>query len=285
MTSRPPWSVRKNKNRKSVEEFYVLREGIPDGLKPSLIDFLAEHYTDGIHGSLTWRVRIKRSEHLARILGRSLPRDARELLEAFWRDEDLLLDAVDHALSYPGTDVSRSSWEAAKVKSFLDDARSVYDVFHVGGHEYEIGYRQPPEITELVQEVTSDRSRGAEHLRRAWLLAFSREADHNAACVEAAKAIEATARSTIDPNNPKATLGTMIVAMEAKPAKWDTDLMSPDLDGVGTVINMMKAVWKGHLRHGNPDEPLDVPAERCEMIVHTTALLVHWFSSGRIRRA
>jgi len=75
----------------------------------------------------------------------------------------------------------------------------------------------------------------------------------------------------------------MIAAMEAKPTKWATDLTSPDLDGVGTVIGMMKAVWKGHLRHGNPSEPLDVPAERCEMIVHSAALLVHWFTSGRMR--
>ena len=61
----------------------------------------------------------------------------------------------------------------------------------------------------------------------------------------------------------------MIAAMEAKPTKWATYLTSPDLDGVGTVIGMMKAVWKGHLRHGNPNEPLDVPSERCEMIVHS----------------
>ena len=277
MASRPPWSVRKN--RKSMDEFYVLREGIPDGLMNSLMDFLAHHFTIG------YDVRIKRTEHLARITGRSLPRDRERLLTAFRGDEDLILDAIDHALAYPNFDI-QPPWKAAKmVKSFFDDARSVYDIFHVQDHEYKIDYRQPPEITELVEEVTSNRSRAAEHLRRAWLLAFSREADPNAACVEATKAIEATARSTIEPNNPRATLGTMIAAMEAKPTKWTTDLTSPDLDGVGTVINMMKAVWKGHLRHGNPDKPLDVPTERCEMIVHSAAQLVHWFSSGRIRQA
>lgn len=277
MTPRPPWSARKN--RKALDDFYVLREGIPDGLMNSLMGFLAEHYTIGHHA------KVERTEHLARITGRSLPQYREELLTAFLRDEDLLLDAIDHALAYPDFNF-QPPWEAAEmVKSFLDDARSVYDVFHVGGHEYKIDYRQPPEITELVEEVTSDRSRAAEHLRRAWLFAFSREADPNAACVEATKAIEAAARSTIEPNNPKPTLGTMIAAMEAKPTKWNTDLTSPDIDGVGTVIGMMKAVWKGHLRHGNPNEPLDVPAERCEMIVHTAALLVHWFSSGRVRQA
>ncbi|MDE0135697.1 MAG: hypothetical protein OXM54_12745 [Acidimicrobiaceae bacterium] len=276
MAPRPPWSVRKD--RKSVDEFYVLREGIPDGLMNSLIDFLSVHYTVRYY-----QVRVERTEHLARITGRSLPRDGQELLTAFSRDEDLLLDAIDHVLAHPDPNI-QDPWEAAEtVKSYLDDARSVYDIFHVGDWEYKIDYRQPPEITQLVEHATSDGSRSAEHLRRAWLLAFSRDADPNAACVEATKAIEAAARSTIEPNNTRATLGTMIAAMEAKPTKWATDLTSPDLDGVGTVIGMMKAVWKGHLRHGNPSEPLDVPAERCEMIVHSAALLVHWFTSGRMR--
>ena len=278
MTPKPPWSVRKN--RKSVEEFYVLREGIPEGLKNSLIDFLANHYIS------VGRVVTERSERLARLLGRSLPRDAHELLDAFWQDEDLLLDAVDHALSYPPSSITRSSWETAMtVKSFFADARSVYDIFEVDGYKHEIGYRQPPEMTEILEEVTSDRSRAAEHLRHAWSLAFSREADPTAACVEATKAIEAAARDTIEPNNQRATLGTMIRAMEAKPTKWTTDLASPDLDGVEIVIGMMKTVWKSHLRHGNPNEPLDVPAERCEMIIHSAALLVHWYSSGRVRQA
>ena len=278
MAPRPPWSVRKN--RKSVDEFYVLREGIPDGLMNSLIDFLSVHYTIGYSD-----VRVERTEHLARITGRSLPRDRQQLLTAFLRDEDLLLDAIDHVLAYPDFNI-QVPWEAAEmVKSYLDDARSVYDIFHIGGDEYKIDYRQPPEITQLVEHVTSDGSRAAEHLRRAWLLAFSRDADPNAACVEATKAIEAAARDTVEPNNTRATLGTMIAAMEAKPTKWATDLTSPDLDGVGIVIGMMKAVWKGHLRHGNPNDPLDVPAERCEMIVHSAALLVHWFSSGKVRQA
>ena len=286
MTPKPPWSVRKD--RKRTDQFFVLREGIPEGLGNSLMDFLSSHYTEAYDD-----VAVGRVERLARVVGRDLPRSRRELLTLFLQDEELLLDAIDHALSYPAQDVynpydpsAGNVYERAQtLKSYFDEARSVYDVFHVDGPEFELGYRQPPEITELVEAVTSNRDRASEHLRRAWLLAFSREADPNAACVEATKAIEAAARDTIEPNNSRATLGTMIAAMEAKPTKWATDLTSPDLDGVGTVIGLMKAVWKGHLRHGNPNEPLDVPAERCEMIVHSAALLVHWFTSGRVRQA
>ena len=277
MAPKPPWSIRKN--RKSTEEFYVLRDGIPDGLMNSLLGFLDSHFCGGHH------VRAERTEHLARIVGRSLPTYREELLNMFLKDESLLLDAIDHALAHPEFNIQHPYEAAQMIKAFLDDARSVYDVFHVDRGEYEIGYRQPPEITELVEQVTSDRSRAAEHLRRAWSLGFSREADPNAACIESIKAIEAAARTTIEPNNTRATLGTMIAAMNSKPTKWRTDLEAPNSDDLETIIGMMKMVWKGHLRHGNPNDPLDVSEEQCEMIVHTAALLVHWFLSGRVRQA
>ena len=48
----------------------------------------------------------------------------------------------------------------------FNDARSVDDVFQVKDIEYKTGYLQLPEITELVENVTSDRSRVSEHLHR-----------------------------------------------------------------------------------------------------------------------
>lgn len=73
--------------------------------------------------------------------------------------------------------------------------------------------------------------------------------------------------------------------MESKPTKWQTDLGLPASEDITMVIGMMKTVWKGHPRHGNPDELIDVSSERCEIIVHSAALLVHWFSLGRVRQA
>ena len=360
MIPKPPWS--KRKDRKSIEEFYALREGIPGGLKNSLMDFAARYFVSGS------QVRVERTEHLARLIGRALPREWPELLNMFWQDDDLLLDAIDHALQYPWK--GRSYLDAAsllgdyppspksaalELKSYLDDARSVYDVFPIGnrehddqnlpkrtrgvsisgnddvspvrgdehelgefaiqdeldelalaamrrdkheldelsvraiqapvrGDEYRLGYRQPQEIRELAEDAISDRSRASEHLRRAWLSAFSREADLNAACIEAVKAIESAARGIIEPNNSRATLGSMIRAMESKPTKWQTDLGSSGSEDLKTIIGMMKMVWKGHPRHGNPDDLIDVSLERCEMIVHSAALLVHWFLSGRVRQ-
>ena len=282
MAPKPPWSLRKN--RKDTEAFYVLQDGVPEGLVNSLMGVVEAYFCDGHH------VIPDRRESLERVVDRSLPFERSDLLNVFYNDADLLLDAVDHVLGNLPRPVA---WEpvnaphqtAQMIKGFFGDARSVYDVLRVDGDEYELCYRQPTEVTALVEQVTSDRSRAADHLRRAWSSGFSRGADLNAACIEAVKAIEAAAKPAVSPNNAKATLGTMIAAMRDKPSKWLTDLDTAGSDALETVIGMIEMVWKGHARHGNPDEPIDVSKERCEMILHTAALLVHWFGSGRVSRA
>ena len=276
---KPPWSIRKWNDNKLIEEFGTLREGIPDALRDSLLTFAERHFTE-LMGNRATRV-----DHLARLLDRPLPRASDLLLAAFGRDEDLLLDAIDHALAYPNRRIQDPLEAAHTIRSYFYDARTNYDVIKIDDNEYRIAFRQPPELAEIVEVVISDTGRASEHLRRAWSLGFARHPDPTNACIEATKAVEAAARGTIIPNDPIATLGKMIRAMEAKPSKWQTDFGSPHSDDLKTIIRMMKMIWENHLRHGNPDEPLDVPVEQCEMIVHTAAILVHWFQSGRIRRA
>ena len=185
MPPKPPWSARQS--RKDIEEFYVLREGVPDGLKQSLITELDAYFCK------EYGVIRNRTLHLGRKVDCAMPYRRIELLDLFAADDTLLLDAVDHALTYPPRESSHRNL-AVRVSEYLSDARSAYDVVRVGGGKHELCHRQPPEITELVEQVTSDRSRAADHLRRAWSLGFSREADLNAACVEAIKAIEAAAK-------------------------------------------------------------------------------------------
>ena len=275
MTPKPPWS--KRQTSESIEEFFVLREGVPDGLRNSLLGVFDDYFLR------RGRVNVERTEHLARLTERELPQYLGSLRELVSHDSELLLDAIDHALQHPRPD-PQPSVLLEKVLSYLDDARSVYDVVQIDGLKCELVWRQPPELTEIVAKVTSDRSRASDHLRRAWSHAFARPPDPSAACIEATKAVEAAARATIEPNNPKATLGTMLKVVEAKPEKWTTAFKSSDVGSLETVISMMRMTWmRGHLRHGNPEEPIDVSTEQCEMIVHTAALLVHWFSSGRIK--
>ena len=130
-------------------------KGIPKGLLGPLLGILEEYYGDSLEGQA-------RVAHLALLTDRVLksPNDLRHFARG---DLELLLDAVDHALHYPDLDgpvlqLGHDPAALAKaVKSFLDDARSAYDVTEAGWPRFELAWRQPPELTELVEQATSAR--------------------------------------------------------------------------------------------------------------------------------
>ena len=276
---KPPLSVRKDAER--LEAFSVHREGVPLGLLPSLLDWVASHYTGGYHDYLgIWTVDIDSARRLERRIDWTLP-DTHELgaLLAEFRDSHaLLLDAIDLALT-----TSADSDQAAELSEMLDDARSTYTVALDHDGNYELQFRQPPELTEPAESAMRGADAAAHHLRRAWSLAFGREPDATAACDESVRTIEAVAASVVTPKDKLPTLGKMITAMRDAPHKWTTD--SNAVDDIDAVIAMMKLVWKGYRRHGDPNQPAEASVETAQMLAHASALLVHWFQSGHIRAA
>jgi len=170
--------------------------------------------------------------------------------------------------------------DVARVDSELAQARSAYCVGLDGNGRYELQYRQPEALTALVEEATLGTDRASEHLRRAWSKAFGRQPDPNGACVEAVAAIEVAARPIVSPNNGRSTLGTIIRDINAKPSKWTSD--SEADDDIEKIVAMMDLVWTGHFRHGDDSKPISVSNAGAEMIVHLAAILVHWFTSGRV---
>lgn len=217
---------------------------------------------------------------LAGLTGHSLPQDSQELGSLLFGNDELFLDAVDFAMTW--------AWEGPRWKDIqdltqhLDNARSVYTIGEDENGKYEIQYRQPPELTQVVEVATSGRGRSALHLREAWSNAFKRDANLNAAGAAAVKAVEVAAKPVIIPDNDKATLGQIIRAMRDKADKWETD---SEADGdIEAITNMMDQIWRGHYRHGDETEPFEASAEGTKMIVHLAVLLVHWFNKGKIRR-
>ncbi len=259
---RPPLSRRNNPQE--IEEYFELQEELSEPLKYSLLDFVDGYF---------------RLEHTRRQFERRndqvFPHDRTERLKALWNSDSFLLDAVDYILG------EHYDWE--EVKGYLDDSRSIYDVGLDDQGRYQLQRRQPPELSELVETTLSSRGRAYEHLRRAVSYAFSREPQPNDACFESTKALEVVAKPIFTPNDDLATLGKMIRAAEDKPSKWITDFGVDGHDDINSVIGMLKLVWETQFRHGDPDDPLEVPPKRAEMIVHLSVLLVHWFSSDKIR--
>ena len=272
MVVRQPLSVRQNPER--LEEFYALIEGVPDGLRPSLLSWAKMQYSS--YGP-TFADEAKVG-HLERTINRELVLGGkRELLSELERrlaaDDELLLDAADVALTWA------SEPQVARLEAFFVEARSTYSIGVDEDDVYMIQLRQPEELSRLIETEATQSGRQAEHLRIAWGKCFGLHPDLNEACTEAVKAIEVAAKPVVTPDDPLATLGKMIGAIRLKPEKWETD---SGFDGsVQTVLAMMDMVWKGQLRHGDEDAPLEVSQEAAEMTVHTVVLLVSWFRSGR----
>ncbi|MYB09745.1 MAG: hypothetical protein F4Y28_07175 [Acidimicrobiia bacterium] len=259
---RPPLSKRNNPQQ--IEEYFELQEELSLPLKLSLLEYVSSYF---------------RSEDILRQFERRndlvLPRNRSDMLEVLRKNDSVLLDAVDYLLG------EHYDWE--EVKGFLDDSRSIYDVGRDEQGRFQLHRRQPPELSVLVETALTSRGRAYDHLRRAVSYAFGRDSQPNDACFESTKALEVVAKPILTPNDQKATLGRMIAAVEAKPSKWITDFDANDHQDINSVVEMLKLVWETQLRHGDTDDPLEVPPKRAEMIVHLAVLLVHWFSSGRIR--
>lgn len=258
----------------------MLRDGVPDGLRRTLLDWVVSSIK--VQGRVSWFISDERVSSLERVTDHVLPRSEAPLREYLWDRPDLLLDVVDHLLGTRFESGHRAELSpVAELDKALEEGRSVWTVGVDGEKRFELQQRQSNEMTEVMRQAMTTGGRPAEHLRRAWSKAFGREADPNGACDEAVKAIEVVAKPVVSPNNARATLGTMIADMRNKPSKWETT--SEADDDVDRIISMMQMVWQGHYRHGDETQPIDVSDEGAIMVVQLATVLVEWFRSGHVR--
>ena len=277
---KPLFSERHDPERS--ENLSSLHGGIPDFLFPSLLDWILEYFSGSLPGKRTTDQEM--ILHLERRARRALsPRaktDLQTLAREFQDDDDLLLDAIDLVLNQE-SNYGFQSYNAGQLENILEEAGSVYCVGTDEDGTFELQFRQSEEMIELLHVEADRADRATEHLHRAWSKCFRRDADPNDAYGEAVKAIEVAAKPVVTPDDPLATLGKMISAIRDEPGKWETD--SEFDGGVQTILAMMNLAWKGQLRHGDENAPLEVSQEAAEMTVQTAVLLVSWFRSGRIR--
>ena len=278
---KPPFSIRKNPER--YEDYFALREEIPEYLVPSLLAWGIPHYSRSVQGEP--KIDQDQVHRLERKRRQLISDDARASLaglqHAFVADHALLLDAIDIVLHRDWGHYIDGQYGPVRLESILAEGSSVYRVGCDENDTYELQWRQPIEMVQLFENAINDDGRATQHLNRAWSKCFGRETDPNEACIEASKAVEVAGKQVITPDDPKTTLGKMCGAITDKPTKWETD--SQYVDDIQTILHMMRLVWEGHLRHGDENAALDVSEEGAQMIVSTAVLLITWFSSGRIR--
>ncbi|RSS57657.1 hypothetical protein EF909_16050 [Streptomyces sp. WAC01280] len=126
----------------------------------------------------------------------------------------------------------------------------------------------------------------ADHLATAWQAAYGRNPDPERSYSEAIKAVEAAAHAVIQPNNAKATLGTMLGEIRNARHKFSTAIPVPAAgDPIAAAEAMMRALWEGQTsRHGGQNGTVPETLEAARAGVHLAAALVQWFVSGVVAR-
>jgi len=264
-------------------EYDALHDGVPEWLRESL-----EMWTRG-------RILLS-GGNVAENL-REVERRLKQRLDWSRGNESALKDLFSWAESFPEQSLSAVDLLLGKVSIYDDDdARRLEGMLREGGSAWQVVQsneafclerRVEEGVRATAERAMEGRDSAAYHLRDAWHAAYGREPNPSEAYRLAVKAVEAAALSVVTPDDPRTTLGKMIVAMRDAPEKWSFAITSTGPDGLETVRHLMEVVWTGqHDRHGkhDPEGPVEMRPEEAEAAVHTAATLVHWFRSGAIRR-
>lgn len=273
-----PLSVRHNDE--AIAEYDLLHEGLPawmvgpaaNWVGRALYGYRDKHSTDGalmllqfIEGRLRlpldWRNSYVTAEQ--------------SLMTEVVRGGPRSLDVVDAVVQFAAEPIA-----AELLEVILAGGNSAWRVDTVDGHS-SLVRRVDETLQRVVHEELSAPGNPARHLRIAWMRVYGRTTDASSGYREAVRAVEAAAKPLIEPLNPRATLGTMIKAVEAKPSKWAADVGS--VEAVGA---MMAQLWTSQLdRHGTDDETvaLTVSIDQARAAVALAVTLVQWMRAGYFR--
>jgi hypothetical protein len=231
--------------------------------------------------------------HLVWTRHRNRDLDAGDFMNAAFRAGDtVILVALDAAL-YEVGERSRYVIRGAKPGS----ADVLNKMLGTGGSAWRVrddGLALERRVPEAVRDaaagaISTARTASvdaADHLTKAWRHAYGIAPEATPAYGEAIRAVESAAGRLVQPNNAKATLGTINGAIRAAPGSWRmaiTDALGGPRDGT-PVLNMMELLWTGQTdRHGaNPTIP--VTLEAAQAAVHLAAALVQLWTSGGVTK-
>ncbi|MFI1285177.1 hypothetical protein ACH4U5_31215 [Streptomyces sp. NPDC020858] len=200
-----------------------------------------------------------------------------------------LLDVVDAVLAYKAERHVDDQAAIRMLTGILDAAGSAYRIAESSDGLEE---RVTPAVRDAVRQAIADAATSpsagsaADHLATAWQSVYGRSPDPVRAYSEAIKAAEAAAHAVIQPNNAKATLGTMLGEIKNARHKFSTALSTPaGGDPIAPAETMMRALWEGQTsRHGGQSPTAPESLEAARAAVHLAAAIVQWFVSGAVIR-
>jgi hypothetical protein len=175
------------------------------------------------------------------------------------------------------------------LRELLEDALSVLQVRPDGfGLERRADPNAERAFGEAVKasEEAPTAGSAAMHLHSAWNAVHTLHPDPGRAYGEAIKAVEAAAHAVVEPNNPKATLGTMLGHLRANRGRFSLVIAGKDGQGrIEPLIGCMELLWEGQTsRHGSSVPTRVETSDEAAMAVDLAVMLVQWFVLGRVRR-
>ncbi|MCG7524207.1 hypothetical protein MHW47_07080 [Streptomyces sp. OfavH-34-F] len=273
---RPRFSVRLGLSQTVDEAPY---DGVPEHLLEPLRQWVGNNFTEYDPDATALCLQLRMP------VGTNTTARSRLISTNDWE----LLDVVDAILGYTGEDGWDGRDKDRTLARLLDIAGSAYQVNEDGDGLEE---RITPAVRDAVSQTVTDSEAkpnagsAAEHLSTAWRTAYGLHPDPVRAYSEAIKAVECAAHSVIQPNDGRATLGTMLGEIRNARPKFRTALSTPASgDPIAPVEAMMRALWDGQTsRHGKQTVTVPETLEAARAGVHLAAALVQWFASGAVAR-
>ncbi|MFD3719330.1 hypothetical protein [Streptomyces sp. NPDC058674] len=164
------------------------------------------------------------------------------------------------------------------------------DMLADAGSAFEVDWRQrclrrrvDATVTAAVEQAISmDAGR---HLEAAWAATYGRHPDPSKAYDEAVRAVEAAAIPVVLPKSTQDSLGKVLAHLRDAASKWELAIEGRNGGDVTPVREMISLLWKGHVaRHPGSPGFRRQRQDEAQMAVHLAASLVHWFTTGAIRR-
>ncbi|MEV1092197.1 hypothetical protein [Streptomyces microflavus] len=177
---------------------------------------------------------------------------------------------------------------AQELEGILREGDSAFTVSEdSSGLEHRIDEALHATYGKAVEAGASKAQSAADHLRAAFNEAHGLKPDPSAAYSRAIKAVEAVANPLFLPNEMEPTLGKVRSHLDQGRNKYE--MVIADRTGapanIDAVVAMISLLWHGQRdRHEGGPTTAPVTQEAAETAVHTAAVLVHWISTGSIRK-
>lgn len=281
---------------KQIAEYDALHDGVPEWMSSAFWAWVRDaltvyrHYHDG--SGRVAMLDTALTECMCQTLKISIPNlraektDARvgqqqlQSAIATLRQHHTPLQIADYLLAHAG----HSNTE--DLEAVLERSKSAYEIGVRSGLPGLV-HRVPIGVQVAADSVMARAGRAGTRLAKAWEELYGLTPHASEAYRLAILAVEDAAVPVVSPNNPNATLGTVLKQIEDQ-KNWRLP-MAREHDKApssAVLIGMLRVLWHGqHDRHGGqPSAPGDVTIDEAQVAVAVAVTLVHWFDAGLIQR-